>query len=333
MSSLSGKICIVTGATRGIGKGIALQLGEAGATVYITGRTLEPKADSVGGSLQETAQEVVDRGGKCIPVRCDHGNDDDVKQLFERVKKEQNGRLDVLVNNAYSAVTAISNSMSKNLKYWEEGLEMWDTVNKVGLRGHYIASIYAAEMMVPAKQGFIVNVSSAGGLVHFATVPYCIGKSGCDRMAAECAIHLRKHNIAFISLWPGPVQTEHVKNMILNPDSDNSGLVTKDTTGTMGNKPDQVSRIFENGEHPEFAGKAIVHLATDPNVMKKSGRIIHTTAVANEFGFNDVDGRHHLHMFSLKNLLVTSGHTWMAAITPEFFRFPGWMVAGAFHHF
>ncbi|XP_072021523.1 dehydrogenase/reductase SDR family member 1-like [Amphiura filiformis] len=321
---LAGKVCIVTGASRGIGKGIALQLGEAGATVYITGRGLSPSGDvKVGGTLQSTAEEIESRGGKCIPVQCDHGNDEDVNKLFERVKTEQNGRLDVLVNNAYSGVTAIAESVKAGNTFWEEEDGMWDTINKVGLRGHYIAAVHAARLMVPAKQGLIINVSSPGGLMHFATIPYCIGKSGCDRMASECAIDLRKHNIAYVSLWPGAVRTEHV----LSFGKGNEDQSTDDKASKM------MKRMIETGETPEFAGKAVVHLAADPNIMKKSGKIVHTTWVANAHGYSDVDGRHHIDPFSIKYMLNLSGHTWLAGVTPEFIRFPGWMVAAMYHHF
>ncbi|XP_072014194.1 dehydrogenase/reductase SDR family member 1-like [Amphiura filiformis] len=315
---LAGKVCIVTGATRGIGKGIALQLGEAGATVYITGRTLTPKGEGVGGSLQETSEEVKGRGGKCIPIQCDHGNDGEIKQLFEKVKEEQNGRLDILVNNAFSAVRALSDSMKDNLNFWEEDIGMWDTVNQVGLRGHYLASVYAARLMVPAKQGLIVNVSSPGGLVHMLSPPYCIGKSGCDRMAVECAIDLKKHNIAYISLWPGPAKTELVNEML----QEDTGFVKAET------RP-----FYEHGETSEYAGKAIVHLATDPNIMQKSGKLMLTSSVAEEFGFCDIDGTYHYSIFSLKQMFIVSNHPWMAAMTPAFIRMPKWMIAASFHHF
>ena len=172
---LAGKVCIVTGATRGIGKGIALQLGENGAKVYITGRTLDPpKGSVVGGSLKDTAAEIEARGGKCIPVVCDHMKDDDVERLFEQVKRENDGQLDILVNNAYSAVNAIFSNMG--VKFWETPVSMWDTVNAVGLRNHYICSVYACRMMVPRKQGLIVNVSSVGGLRYLLTWHMVSGK-------------------------------------------------------------------------------------------------------------------------------------------------------------
>ncbi|XP_033753664.1 dehydrogenase/reductase SDR family member 1-like [Pecten maximus] len=218
---LAGKVCIVTGATRGIGKGIALQLGEAGATLYITGRTLVSTKESVvGGSLTDTAREIEERGGKCIPVQCDHTKDEDIQQLFDKVKREQDGQLDVLVNNAYSAVKTIFDNLS--VPFWELPMDMWDTANNVGLRNHYLCTVHAARMMVPRKKGLIINISSLGGITYIFNVPYGIGKEACDRMAADCAKELKKHNVAMISLWPGPVRTERI-NLFLNQSSSNIG--------------------------------------------------------------------------------------------------------------
>ncbi|XP_072021533.1 dehydrogenase/reductase SDR family member 1-like [Amphiura filiformis] len=321
---LSGRVCIVTGASRGIGKGIALQLGEAGATVYITGRTLKPNTDNngVGGSLLETAEEIESRGGKCIPVQCDHSNDDEVEKLFNKVKTEQNGRLDILVNNAFSAGPALATNMRAELRWWEEDVDMWDVCNRVSLRGQYLAAVYAARLMVPAKQGLIINVSSAGGLMHFFSVPYSIGKSGSDRMASECSIDLKKHNIAYISLWPGPTRTEHVLK-----------LQAEDSLEFPGDETKMLSRVIEIGETIEFSGKAVVCLASDPNIMKKTGKILHTAWIADEFRFHDVNGRHHLNPFCLKRMLLMTGHTWLASVMPEFVRIPSWFIAAMFHKF
>ena len=155
--SLQGKVCLVTGAARGIGRGIALQLGQAGATVYITGRTAA--------NLEECAREIKERGGHPIAITMDHGVDSDVVKLFERIKSEQNGKLDVLVNNAYAGVNTIFTSTGK--KFWEtEPIDTWDKINGVGLRGHYICTTLASRMMVPRKTGLIVNVSSTGGLQY-----------------------------------------------------------------------------------------------------------------------------------------------------------------------
>ncbi|XP_041092832.1 dehydrogenase/reductase SDR family member 1-like isoform X3 [Polyodon spathula] len=167
MGALSGWVCVVTGASRGIGKGIALQLGQAGATVYITGRNRA--------TLGETAGEVEARGGTCVPVTCDSSKDDDIRNLFERIGREQRGRLDILVNNAYGGVQTYFDNLGKT--FWEMPPSVWDDMNNVGLRGHYICSVYAARMMVPAGRGLIVIISSTGRLQYDFNVPYGVGKA------------------------------------------------------------------------------------------------------------------------------------------------------------
>ncbi|KAK3085542.1 hypothetical protein FSP39_005011 [Pinctada imbricata] len=215
--SLAGKVCLVTGGTRGIGKGVALQLGEAGATVYVTGRTLTPKAGSVGGSLTDTEREIAERGGRCIPVQCDHSKDEEIEKLFEKINKEQSGQLDILVNNAYAAFRVGEDVEKKS--FWEEPVSAWDSVNNVGLRNHYLCTVYAARMMVPRKRGLIVNISSIGGLRYLGDVPYCVGKEALDRMAVDCGHELIKHNVACLSLWPGVVKTENMLHLLSVLDS------------------------------------------------------------------------------------------------------------------
>ena len=208
--ALTGKVCVVTGASKGIGRGIAVQLGQAGATVYITGRSVD--------KLQECAQEIEKRGGKAVPVATDHSKDDDVKELFERVKSENYGRLDILVNNAFAGVDMIARNTGK--EFWhEDPVNQWDCINGVGLRNHFICTPYAARMMVERKDGLIVNVSSFGGLRYLFNVCYGIGKAAKDRMAADCAHELRKSNVTMISLWPGPVKTEYIQENILKADA------------------------------------------------------------------------------------------------------------------
>ncbi|XP_022100921.1 dehydrogenase/reductase SDR family member 1-like [Acanthaster planci] len=313
---LSGKVCLVTGASRGIGKGIALQLGEAGATVYITGRTLNPNDDrAFPGSLRETAEEVEERGGKCVPVQCDHSDDEQVKSLFERISREQNGRLDLLVNNAFAGGKTLFESRDK--KFWETPPTLWDDVTVVGLRSYYIAAWHAAQLMIPAKQGLIVNISSIGGLHYFINVPYSVGKVACDRMATDCALELRTHNVACVSLWPGIVKTESLMDMMASiPEA-----AKKDEQA-------MVDRV-ESGESLEFSGKAVAHLASDPNIMKKSGRILQSAELAEEYGFTDVDGQPPLNWRRLKTACAMSGHTWVAALIPGFIKIPFWLIAAA----
>uniref|UniRef100_A0A914UME2 Dehydrogenase/reductase SDR family member 1 n=1 Tax=Plectus sambesii TaxID=2011161 RepID=A0A914UME2_9BILA len=176
---LRGQVALVTGASRGIGKGIALQLGQAGATVYVTGRSPD-KQESISAtlklpSLNETAREITARGGKGIAIYCDHSDPDDIKRLFLAIAKEQNNRLDILVNNAYAAVNAVSRATG--VKFWDLDPSLWDTVNNVGLKNHYICSVYAAKLMVPQRKGLIVTVSSAGGMRYLFNAAYGAGKA------------------------------------------------------------------------------------------------------------------------------------------------------------
>merc|ERR1739844_645650 len=213
--SLSGRICVVTGASKGIGRGIAVQLGSAGATVYITGRSKD--------KLEECAAEIKSRGGKAIPVTVDHSNDVEVAALFERIKEENNGTLDILVNNAYAGVDMIGKKSGKKF-YVEDPSKQWDWINGVGLRNHFLCTVYASRIMAKRNDGLIVNISSPGGLKYLFNVCYGVGKTAVDRMAADCAVELKDHNITVISLWPGPVKTEYIK--------ENDGLGNQGHGGT-----------------------------------------------------------------------------------------------------
>jgi dehydrogenase/reductase SDR family protein 1 len=145
-------------------------LAENGAIVYITGRTLKGPC-----SIEQTTSEIKERGGICIGKQVDHENDKQIEKLFEDIKAEQDGKLDILVNNAYKGVNTILEKL--NLKFWEVEPQMWDDINGVGLRSHYICTVYAARLMVPKNQGLIVNISSMGGKFCFLSVPYGIGKA------------------------------------------------------------------------------------------------------------------------------------------------------------
>jgi len=297
--SLQGKVCLVTGAARGIGRGIALQLGQAGATVYITGRTAA--------NLEDCAREIKERGGHPITVQMDHGVDSEVEKLFERIKKEQNGKLDVLVNNAYAGVNTIFTSTGK--KFWEtEPINTWDMINGVGLRGHYICTTLASRLMVPRKKGLIVNVSSSGGLKYLFNVAYGVGKAGCDRMAADCGHELRKSGVAMISLWPGPVKTEYITDKM--------------------NDGNPMAKLFEKGETIEFAGIVLAHLAAESGetIMARSGRIINTADVAKQYGFKDIDGTVPVDFRRVNTLVAYGGWPGLASWIPDFMRIPLWLV-------
>jgi len=160
------------------------------------------------GSLEATVDEIQQRGGVAIPCVVDHEKPEQVKELFDRINKEQNGQLDVLVNNAYKGVQTIFQGMRQ--KFYESDPKQWDDINDVGLRNHFVCTAYAARLMVPRKKGLIVNISSPGGQMYLFNVPYGIGKVAVDRMAIDCGIELKKHNVACLSLMLGAVRTEQM---------------------------------------------------------------------------------------------------------------------------
>ncbi|MFO0174143.1 MAG: SDR family NAD(P)-dependent oxidoreductase, partial [Aphanizomenon sp.] len=288
MKHLQGKIALVTGATRGIGKGIAIGLGESGATVYITGRTLEPTNDSLGGSLQETQTAVIEAGGVCIPIQVNHGDDQQICRLFERIEREQNGQLDILVNNVYGGVQAIGEAYGKT--FWELEPSFWDATNNVGLRGHYVASIYAARMMTKRKQGIIFTISSWGGMSYIFNVPYGVGKSACDRLAADMAKELKQYNVTSLAIYPGIVGTEQITNFAKEQSSENGN-----------------SSLFADGynwETPLFTGRAIASLATDANIIKYTGKIQIVAEVAKKYGIVDQNGNRPVSLRSLRFILA-----------------------------
>ncbi|MFN5593447.1 MAG: SDR family NAD(P)-dependent oxidoreductase [Aphanizomenon sp.] len=288
MKHLQGKIALVTGATRGIGKGIAIGLGESGATVYITGRTLEPTNDSLGGSLQETQTAVIEAGGVCIPIQVNHSDDQQICRLFERIEREQNGQLDILVNNVYTGVQSIREAYGKT--FWELEPSFWDAANNVGLRSHYVASIYAARMMTKRKQGIIFTISSWGGMSYIFNVPYGVGKSACDRLAADMAKELKQYNVTSLAIYPGIVGTEQITNFAKEQSSENGN-----------------SSLFADGynwETPLFTGRAIASLATDANIIKYTGKIQIVAEVAKKYGIVDQNGNRPVSLRSLRFILA-----------------------------
>lgn len=291
MKHLEGKVTLVTGATRGIGKGIAIGLGEAGATVYITGRSLDSSnsGDNISGSLSDTQLAVEEAGGVCIPVQVDHSDDEQVRLLFDRIQDEQ-GHLDVLVNNVYSGVQALGNANGK--PFWESEPSFWDACNNVGLRSHYVASVFAARMMTEHQQGLICTISSWGGLFYIFGVPYGAGKAACDRLAADMAVELKQHNVASLSIWPGIVGTEHISRFAAEMDESSAA-------------DPQTSAIREgyNWETPLLTGRVIAALAADPTVMRRTGRVQIVAELAQHYGLVDQNGERPVSLRSLRFVL------------------------------
>lgn len=260
---LAGKVAVVTGATRGIGKGIAEGLGEAGATVYVTGRSSEKDNPGVTLTIEATARAVDQFGGHGIPCRVDHAQDEEVKALFTRIRREQ-GRLDILVNNAYQ----IPDPPVLGGGFWEHPANLWDIQCGVGLRGYYVASVYGAPLMVEARSGLIVNISSRGGREYVFSTSYGVGKAGVDRMARDMAHELRASGVTALSLSPSKVKTEFILDMVAQ------GRMTLDPA---------------TAQSVRLSGRCIAALATDPDILKKTGQILTVTEVAAEYGVVDPD--------------------------------------------
>lgn len=269
MVRLDGRVAVVTGASRGVGKGIALGLGEAGATIYITGRSTEASTDpqQLSGTIYETAEAVNRLGGIGIPIRCDHRNDHEVKQVFERVRTEQ-GRLDLLVNNVWGGYERMveDGTFTWTQPFWQQPLWRWDAMFQSGVRAHYVASHFAAPLMIAQCSGLIVNISFWAAQKYMANTAYGVAKAATDRMVADMAHELREYNVAAVSLYPGLVRTESVI---------------------------QSAAFFDlsNSESPQFIGRVIAALAADPHIMEKSGKVLVAAAVAQEFGVSDIDGK------------------------------------------
>jgi NAD(P)-dependent dehydrogenase (short-subunit alcohol dehydrogenase family) len=262
------KVAVVTGASRGIGKGIALALAEEGATVYVTGRTVTPGSYSLPGTVGETALEVDRRGGKGIAVPVDHANDDQVTALFDRVRQEQ-GRLDILVNNAFS----LPEDLIEPKPFWEKPLSNWEMVD-VGVRSNFVAAWHAAKIMTPQKSGLIVAISGYVGVTYTYGVVFGTCKSAVDRMARDMAIELKPHNVTSVSLWLGLTFTERAERNLRQRPEMKSQTVTNPVVGSS----------------VEFPGRVIAALANDPNVLKRTGGTYIAAELANEYGVRDISG-------------------------------------------
>lgn len=260
--NLKDMVAVVTGASRGAGKGIALALGAEGATVYVTGRSQKEGDAPLPGTVHATAEAITAAGGKGIAITCDHADDGQVRQLFNRVKSDHD-RLDLLVNNA----TFLHDELIEQGGFWEKSLDLVKILD-VGLRSAYVASWHAARLMVPRKTGLIAFTSSFGGNCYMHGAAYGAQKAGVDRFAHDMAIDLKPHEVAAVSIWMGMLRTDRTQRV-------------------MDAEPAKYAGFWDMAETPEFTGHILSALLRDPQRMSKSGKVLIGAELAPEYGITD----------------------------------------------
>lgn len=259
----SAVVAVVTGASRGAGKGIALALGQTGATVYVTGRSAHRDNSPYGGTVGETAALINEAGGVAVAAILDHADDAAVAALFERIAREH-GRLDILVNNAAKLAAP-----ARPGGFWNNPLEMADLIT-VGLRSHFVAAYHAAPLLIANGRGLIVNTGHYGAVAYYQGPAYGAQKAGADKMAADMAKELRPHNAAAVSIWMG-------------------GLNTERTNAYLASLPPQ-HRPRVKRESPQFTGRVIAALYAQDDMMSYSGRALIGAELGARLGVTDLDG-------------------------------------------
>jgi NAD(P)-dependent dehydrogenase (short-subunit alcohol dehydrogenase family) len=252
MGTLEGKIAVVTGGTAGVGRGIASELAQCGARVFVTGRS---------------AQDGKRDGSLITAIRCDHREDEQVAAAFARVAQETGG-IDILINNVWGGYEGMLEDgvFTWSKPFWEQPLWRWDAMFDAGVRAHYYASQLAARSMVGHRRGLIVNISFWAAQKHIGNVAYGVSKAATDKMTADMAAELRPHGVTVVSLYPGLVRTEKVMQAAAWLD-------------------------LTNSESPEFIGRAVTALAADSDVMRHTGGVLVAARLAIEYGFCDTDGK------------------------------------------
>jgi dehydrogenase/reductase SDR family member 1 len=250
--TLEGQVAVVTGATKGIGRGVARELAQHGARVFVTGRSVPD------------GKRIDDR---TTAIRCDHQQDEQVEAVFSRVVGEA-GAIDILVNSVWGGYERMMEDgvFTWGKPFWEQPLWRWDAMFAAGVRAHYRASQLAARTMVARQRGLIVNISHWAAQKHIANVAYGVSKAATDKMTADMAAELEPHGVAAVCLYPGMVRTEKVMEAAQWLD-------------------------LSNSESPEFIGRVVVALATDPDLMGHSGKVLVAAALARKYGLTDIDGK------------------------------------------
>jgi len=250
--NLSGRVAVVTGASRGVGRGIARELAQGGARVFVTGRSV---------SDQEHLDERI------TAIRCDHRLDSDVVAAFDGILRE-GGAVDILVNNVWGGYERMveDGEFTWSKPFWDQPLWRWDAMFSAGIRAYYHASQLAAHAMIARRRGLIVNISFWAAQKHIGNVAYGVSKAATDKMTADMAVELEPHGVTIVSLYPGLVRTEKVMEAAQWLD-------------------------LSNSESPEFIGRAVAALAADPDVFRYTGKVLVAASLAKEYGFRDIDGK------------------------------------------
>jgi NAD(P)-dependent dehydrogenase (short-subunit alcohol dehydrogenase family) len=255
---LDGRVALVTGATRGVGRGVALVLGEAGATVYVSGRT----------TVDEVAEEVSTRGGRGLAARTDHTDDAQVEALFERIGQES-GRLDIVVGNAWGGY-ADHDWQTFGAPLWEQPLSRWETMFEAGLRSQLTTARFASARLVEQGSGLMVFTGAWDDPGEYlGNLYYDVSKAGASRLVAALGHELRDAGVAVVGVVPGFTRTEAVV----------------DAFAAAGTDPP------ESAHSPEYVGRAVVHVAADPDAQSLSGSSLQVATLGERYGFADLDGR------------------------------------------
>jgi NAD(P)-dependent dehydrogenase (short-subunit alcohol dehydrogenase family) len=265
MVDLSGTVALVTGASRGVGRGIAVELGAAGATVYVTGRSVAgDRTEALPGSVDETAAAVDAAGGTGVPVACDHTDDADVAALFARIERDH-GALDLLVNNVWGGYADHDETFTD--PFWEQPVARWDAMFDAGVRAYFTASRLAVPAMLARGSGLVVTVSAGDGERYRGSVPYDVAKAAAERLGRAMAHELRAGGVASVVVQPGFTRTERV-------------VAAFEAAG---------EPVPETTHSPEFVGRVVAALAADPDVLARSGTVAKVAALAREYDVVDVD--------------------------------------------
>ena len=272
---LSDRVAVVAGASRGAGRGIAVELGAAGATVYVTGRSVRGRRSEMNRpeTIDETAKLVREAGGHGIAVRVDHTRPDDVRALFRRVAAERDGRLDILVNDIWGGDPLTE----WGTPFWEHSLVNGLRMQELAVTTHIVTSWHAAPLMVARGSGLIVEVTDGESDRYRGSLFYDLAKASVIRLALAQAEDLRPHGVSAVAITPGFLRSEAVL--------EHFGVHEENWRDGVARDPH-----FAASETPRYVGRAVAALAADPAVASRSGRVLTSWDLAAEYGFTDVDG-------------------------------------------